>query len=158
MANEYNGTADGSDLRIGVVVSRWNSEITESLLRGAQRALVASGVPDEAVTIVRVPGAWEIPFAARELARRQQTDAIVALGCVIKGETAHFEYVADAAMEGIRAVSLEIGIPIACGILAVYSEEEAVERSRDDEENKGSEAALAAVEMATLVHKLRSTF
>lgn len=155
MAKEYRGTTDAaSGLRIGIVVSRWNSEITESLLRGAQRALIAAGIADDSIMIVRVPGAWEIPLAARELATK--VDAVVALGCVIKGETAHFEYVADAAMEGIRSVSLETGIPVTCGILAVYTEEQALERSRDDEENKGSEAALAAVEMATLLHQLRS--
>jgi 6,7-dimethyl-8-ribityllumazine synthase len=154
---EFQGNTDGRGLRIGIVVSRWNSQVTESLLRGALRALIASDISEERIAVVRVPGAWEIPIAAKELARSNSYDAIVALGCVIKGATAHFEYVADAAMEGIRAVSLELGMPITCGILATYTEEQALERAGDNEENKGSEAALSAIEMATLLRTLRKS-
>ena len=154
---EFQGKTDGRGLRIGIVVSRWNSSITESLLRGALRALIASEVADNNITIVRVPGAWEIPTAARELAEQQSYDALVALGCVIKGDTAHFEYVAGAAMEGIRRVSLDHGIPVTCGILTTYTEEQAKERAQDNEENKGSEAALSAIEMATLLYSLRKS-
>lgn len=157
MATEYQGITEGSALRIGIVVSRWNRDITESLLRGALRALIASGVTEDGVTIVRVPGAWEIPLAAKILAKHTTPDAIVALGCVIKGETAHFEYVADAAMEGIRKVSLELEIPITCGILATYTEEQALLRSGNNEDNKGTEAAFAAIEMATLSRSLRKS-
>jgi 6,7-dimethyl-8-ribityllumazine synthase len=154
---EFQGKNEGRDLRIGIVVSRWNNVITESLLRGALRALIASDVAEDAITVVHVPGAWEIPLAAKKLARHKEYDAIVALGCVIKGETAHFEYVANAAMTGIREVSLELGIPITCGILAAYTEEQALERAGDNEDNKGSEAALSAIEMSTMLHALRKS-
>lgn len=152
---EFQGKTEGKGLRVGIVVSRWNSNITESLLRGALRALIASDVSEDNITVVRVPGAWEIPLAAKKLAANGDFHAIVALGCVIKGDTAHFEYVSDAAMEGIRAVSLELGIPITCGILTTYTEEQALARAGDDEENKGSEAALSAIEMATLLQAMR---
>ena len=152
---EFQGKNEGQGLRIGVVVSRWNSSVTEGLLRGTLRALIASDVPEEQITVVRVPGAWEIPLAAKELAAHGHYDALVALACVIKGETAHFEYVSEAAMHGIREVSLELGIPITCGILSTYTEEQATARSADNEENKGSEAALSAIEMATLVQAMR---
>jgi 6,7-dimethyl-8-ribityllumazine synthase len=151
---EFQGKNDGPGLRIGIVVSRWNSNITESLLRGALRALIASDVADDSITVVRVPGAWEIPLAAKQLASSANYDAIIALGCVIKGETAHFEYISEAAMEGIRNVSLELQIPITCGILTTYTEEQALDRAGDNEDNKGSEAALSAIEMSRLFHMI----
>jgi len=154
---EFQGKNNGLGLRIGIVVSRWNSNITESLLRGALRALIASDVAEDAITVVRVPGAWEIPLAAKQLASQGDYNAIVALGCVIKGETAHFEYVSEAAMKGIREVSLEHGIPITCGILTTYTEEQALDRAGNNEDNKGSEAALTAIEMSTLLHSLRKS-
>ena len=149
---EFQGKNDGRDLRIGIVVSRWNSNITEGLLRGALRALIASDVAEDSITVVRVPGAWEIPLAAKQLATSARYNAIVALGCVIKGETAHFEYISAAALEGIRKVSLELQIPITCGILTTYTEEQALDRAGDNEDNKGSEAALSAIEMSRLFH------
>jgi 6,7-dimethyl-8-ribityllumazine synthase len=153
---ELQGNNEGLGLRIGIVVSRWNSNITESLLRGAIRALIASNVAEDAITIVRVPGAWEIPLAAKQLASLGDYHAVIALGCVIKGETAHFEYVSEAAMNGIREVSLEFGIPITCGILTTYTEDQALDRAGDNEDNKGSEAALSAIEMAALLTTLRN--
>lgn len=151
----FRGNTDGTGLRIGIVVSRWNSDITGSLQRGAERALLACGVAESDIIIAEVPGAFEIPLASAELASSGKVDGIVALGCVIKGETAHFEYVSDAAMQGIRVVSLKYLIPVTCGILTSYTIEQALERAGDDEHNKGSEAALAAIEMAQLQKMLR---
>lgn len=151
----FRGNTDGAGLRIGIVVSRWNSDITDSLRRGAERALLACGVAEGDIVIVDVPGAFEIPIACAELASLEKVDGIVALGCVVKGETAHFEYVSDAAMQGIREVALQYLIPITCGILTSYTMEQAIERAGDNEDNKGSEAALAAIEMAQLQKMLR---
>ena len=151
----FRGNTDGAGLRIGIVVSRWNSDITGSLRRGAERALMACGVTESDIIIAEVPGAFEIPIACAELASSGKVDAIAALGCVIKGETAHFEYVSDAAMQGIREVALQYLIPVTCGILTSYTMEQALERAGDNEDNKGSEAALAAIEMAQLQKMLR---
>src|SRR5260221_4894119 len=133
MTNDY---ISGSGLKIGIVVSRFNSEITEGLLRGAMRALLASEVSEADITTLEVPGAFEIPFALGRIASRAKFDALIALGCVIKGETAHFEYIADSAIRGIVTMSEKYGIPISCGVLTTYSEEQAMNRSADDEENK----------------------
>jgi 6,7-dimethyl-8-ribityllumazine synthase len=151
----FRGNTDGTGLRIAIVVSRWNSDITGSLQRGAERALLACGIAEGDIMIAEVPGAVEIPLACAELASLAKVDAIVALGCVIKGETAHFEYVSDAAMQGIREVALQYLIPVTCGILTSYTMEQALERAGDNEDNKGSEAALAAIEMAQLQKMLR---
>lgn len=151
----FRGNTDGAGLRIGIVVSRWNSDITGSLRRGAERALLACGTAETDIIIAEVPGAFEIPIACAELASSGKVDAIAALGCVIKGETAHFEYVSDAAMQGIREVALQYLIPVTCGILTSYTMEQALERAGDNEDNKGSEAALAAIEMAQLQKMLR---
>jgi 6,7-dimethyl-8-ribityllumazine synthase len=144
------GLHNAKGLKIGIVVSRWNRDITESLRRGAERALIACGADMGDITVVEVPGAFEIPLACSLLASQKTVDAIVALGCIIKGDTAHFEHVAHSAMEGIREVSLKYDLPVTCGILTTYTEEQALARAGDDEENKGSEAALTAIEMASL--------
>src|SRR4051794_21296770 len=109
------GRLDASGLKIGIVVSRWNREITDSLLRGAERAFIAMGASMDQVVVAEVPGAFEIPVACKALAE-SGVDVIVALGCVIKGDTAHFEYVSAAAIHGIERVSQDFGIPIGCGI------------------------------------------
>src|SRR5688500_62413 len=114
MSHLYKGNLNEEGLSIAIVVSRWNPEITESLRRGALRALVAYNIPEERVIIVEVPGAFEIPIACDLVAEHNDVDAIIALGCVIKGDTAHFEYVSDAAMQGIREVALKHGLPITC--------------------------------------------
>jgi len=147
------GSLDGSELRIGIVVSRWNREITDALLDGAVRALVACSADFDRVTILEVPGALEIPVATAELAENAM-DAIIAIGCVIKGETAHFDHVSRLALDGIAAVSAEYRIPVACGILTVYDLDQAKERSGIDEGNAGSQAALTAVETANLLRSL----
>jgi 6,7-dimethyl-8-ribityllumazine synthase len=155
MSKRIKGSNSGKGLRIGIVVSRFNSEITQGLLRGAMRALIASEIGEADIATVEVPGAFEIPFALEVMAGSKKYDALIALGCVIKGETAHFEYISNAAMRGIAAVQEKYGIPVSCGVLTTYTEEQAIMRSRDNEENKGSEAAFTAIEMANLAKLLR---
>lgn len=136
--------------RFAIVVSRFNGEITGGLLRGARMELAAAGVADGDVVVVHVPGAFELPLAALKLARSRRFDAVIALGALIKGDTMHFEYIAAAATEGIARASLDSGIPIAFGVLTTLSEAQALERSQDDDSNKGREAAAAALDMAAL--------
>ena len=140
--------------RFAIVVSRFNGEITEGLLKGARACLREAAVRDEDVTIVRVPGAFEIPIAAQKLAESGTYDAVICLGCLIKGETMHFEYLAEAASHGITQAAAVTGVPIAFGVLTTMTEEQAVERSAEGPGNKGREAAAAAVEMATLFRRL----
>jgi 6,7-dimethyl-8-ribityllumazine synthase len=140
--------------RFAVVVSRFNEEITEGLLAGARRALAEAQVPDDHVTIVRVPGSFEVPLTALRLARTERFSAIVCLGCLIKGETMHFEYLAEATCQGIAAASRETGVPMAFGVLTALTVEQAQARAGDTPDNKGREAARAAIEMATLFHLL----
>jgi 6,7-dimethyl-8-ribityllumazine synthase len=140
--------------RFAIVVSRFNEEITEGLLRGARERLAEASVSDDEVTIIRVPGAFEIPIVAQRLGESGEYDAIVCLGCLIKGETMHFEYIAEAASHGIMQAAAATGIPMAFGVLTTLTEEQAVERSRSGPDNKGREAAAAALEMAKLFRKL----
>jgi 6,7-dimethyl-8-ribityllumazine synthase len=151
---ELEGTADAAGCRFAIVVSRFNEDVTEGLLRGAQAALAEASVAADAVTVVRVPGAYELPFASLKLAQGGSYDAVIALGCLIKGDTMHFEYIADAASHGLMQVSLETGVPVAFGLLTTLTEEQAVERSQDGPGNKGREAAQAAVRMATLARRI----
>ena len=140
--------------RFAIVVSRFNEEITDGLLRGAREVFSEASVRDEDLTIVRVPGAFEIPIAAQRLAESGDYDAIVCLGCLIKGDTMHFEYIAEAASHGIVQAAAATGIPMAFGVLTTMTEEQAVERSGTGPGNKGREAAAAAMEMATLFRRL----
>ena len=116
--------------------------------------LEAYGINESNITVVEVPGAFEIPFALDRLASGSTYNALIAIGCVIKGETAHFEYISESVMDGIARVSAAHNIPIACGVLTTYTDEQAIARSSDNEENKGSEAALAAIEMGNLAIQL----
>ena len=140
--------------RFAIVVSRFNEEITEGLLQGARKRLADASVPDENVTVVRVPGAFEIPIAGQRLGESGEYDAIICLGCLIKGETMHFEYIAEAASHGIMQAAAATGVPMAFGVLTALTQQQAVERSQSGPDNKGSEAAAAALEMATLFRKL----
>ena len=140
--------------RFAIVVSRFNEEITEGLLNGAREVFSEASVREEDLTIVRVPGAFEIPIAAQRLAESGDYDAIVCLGCLIKGDTMHFEYIAEAASQGIVQAAAATGVPMAFGVLTTMTEEQAVERSGTGAGNKGREAAAAALEMATLFRKL----
>jgi 6,7-dimethyl-8-ribityllumazine synthase len=140
--------ADG--LRFAIVVSRFNDFVTNRLEAGAVEALKTSGVRVENISVVKVPGAFEIPFAAKRAAREGKFDAVVCLGCLIRGATPHFEYIAAAASQGIMAASVDTGVPMTFGVLTTNSVEEAMERAIDGPSNKGWEAAMAAIEMATL--------
>jgi 6,7-dimethyl-8-ribityllumazine synthase len=155
MPREINGSLDGSGLRIGLVVARFNAYITERLLAGALRALADSNVEDADVTVVRVPGAFEVPLAARELAGSGAVDAVVCLAAVIRGETPHFEFVAQSAADGIAKTMLDVGLPISFGVLTTNTVEQAVERSDEGQGNKGAEAVQTAIEMLHVQRAIR---
>ena len=152
---EIQGSRSGRGCRFAIVASRFNEEITDGLLRGARHALAESSVLDQDVTIVRVPGAFEIPVTALRTAETGEFDAVICIGCVIKGETMQFEYIASATCQGIAEAATATGIPMALGVLTTLTEEQALARAADGPENKGREAALAAVEMATLFRELQ---
>jgi 6,7-dimethyl-8-ribityllumazine synthase len=142
--------------RYAVLVSRWNPRITDALVDGAKRALIGNGVGAGEIDVVRVPGAWELPLAARELALAGRHAALIALGCVVRGDTRHYEHVADLCAQGLARVALDAGIPVANGVLAVEMLEDAEIRAGGSHGNKGEEAALAALEMASLIVALRA--
>ncbi len=148
---ELQGGRTATGHRFAIVVSRFNAPITDGLLGGALSALAEAEVAQEDVAVVRVPGAFEIPLTARALAETGQFDAVICLGCLIKGDTMHFEYIAEAATHGIARASAETGVPMAFGVLTTLTEAQAIVRSEPGPENKGREAALAAVEMTTLL-------
>jgi 6,7-dimethyl-8-ribityllumazine synthase len=140
--------------RFALVVSKYNDFVTDRLQNGALEALRGAGVPDADITIVRVPGAFEIPIAAQHAAETGRFQAIVCLGCVIRGETPHFEYICSAVAHGLTASAAATGVPMAFGVLTTNSVEEALARAGDGPDNKGREAALAALEMADVVAAL----
>jgi 6,7-dimethyl-8-ribityllumazine synthase len=150
MTQHLAGSRDAAGCRFAIVVSRFNEDITRGLLTGALSALGEAGVRDPDITVVHVPGAFEIPVTARHLAEAGGLDAIIALGCLIKGDTMHFEYIASAAAQGIMDVSTGTGVPVAFGVLTTLTDAQAEARAADGPDNKGREAALAAIEMATL--------
>ena len=152
--NELRGSHTAPGCRFAIVVSRFNEEVTVGLLKGARQALAAASVRDEDVTIVHVPGAFDVPVAALRAAETGRFDAVICLGCLIKGETMHFEYIAGAACQAIAAAAAATGVPIALGVLTTLTEEQAMERAGEGPGNKGREAALAAIEMATLFREL----
>jgi 6,7-dimethyl-8-ribityllumazine synthase len=140
--------------RFALVVGRWNSFVVDHLLEGAVDALRRHGIANSQMTIVRVPGAFEIPLVCKKAAQSGNYDAIVALGAVIRGGTPHFEYVAGECIKGLSQVSMDSGIPVAFGVLTVDSIEQAIERSGSKAGNKGEEAALSALEMISLLDNL----
>ncbi len=142
-------------LSFAVIAARFNSVITERLLSGALDALARTGCSDSDVEVVKVPGSWELPLVARELARQKRHDAIICLGAVIRGETPHFDYVASEAAKGIGHASLESGIPIAFGVLTCNTLEQAIDRAGGKGGNKGVDAAMTAIEMGHLMRQLR---
>ena len=144
------GTNRGAGLKFAIVVARFNDFVTERLEAGAVEALVSAGVSNQDISIIKVPGAFEIPFAARQAAQQGRFAAVICLGCLIRGATAHFEYIAAAASQGIMDASIATGVPMTFGVLTTNSREEALERAVPGPANKGWEAAVAAVEMATL--------
>ena len=154
MVEIIEGDQNTKGLRIGVVVSRFNDFITSNLLTGALDTFKESGVADDDLKVVRVPGAFEIPQAAKKLCSSGSFDAIVGLGCVIRGETSHYDYICNEASRGIGQLGLDFKIPVLFGVLTTENLEQAVARSGPDSSNKGRETALAAIEMATLYKKL----
>jgi 6,7-dimethyl-8-ribityllumazine synthase len=154
MMRTIEGTFDARDLRVGIVASRFNEAITKRLVEGASDCLIRHGVPDDSVTLVWVPGAFEIPAAAKRLIASGEVDALVCVGVVIRGETAHFDYVAGHAMNGIGALAVETGVPIGAGILTTENTAQAEDRAGGKMGNKGFEAAMAAIEMAGLYSRL----
>lgn len=140
--------------RYAIVVARFNSFVVEALLEGAIDALVRHGVDAKDILVYRVPGAWELPVAAKRLADKGGVDAIITLGAVIRGGTAHFEYVAGEAAKGIASVQNSTGIPVTFGVLTVDTIEQAIERSGTKAGNKGAEAAMTAMEMVSLFKQL----
>ncbi len=140
--------------RFAILASRWNPGITEALVQGAERALREHGVDDQQVDTIRVPGAWELPVIAQALAAAGRHSALIALGCVVRGETRHYEQVADECARGLMRVSLDHSLPVANGVLAVEMHADALARAGGVHGNKGEEAALAALEMSSLLHAL----
>ncbi|MBJ7282240.1 MAG: 6,7-dimethyl-8-ribityllumazine synthase [Acidimicrobiia bacterium] len=147
---------DASTLRIAVVVSRFNDDITGALLDGALSTLREAGLPEEGLTLVSVPGAFELPVTANALASRGDCDAVICLGAVIRGDTPHFDYVAVEAAAGLMDASLYTGIPIIFGVLTVDTRSQAIDRVGGSEGHKGEEAAATAIEMANLIKRITS--
>lgn len=153
--SHYEGDLRAPDgARFAIIASRWNPRITDVLVAGARASLAGNGVGEDAIDVVRVPGAWEIPWAAGRLAAAGDHAAIIALGCVIRGDTRHYEHVADRCAEGLMRVQLDTGVPVLNGVLAVERIEDAEARAGGSHGNKGEEAALAAIEMAHLLAQL----
>lgn len=145
------GTFQNADARYAIAVGRFNSFVVESLLSGALDALKRHGVSDSNITIIRVPGAWELPLIAKKLVATAKYDAIIALGAVIRGGTPHFDFVAGECAKGLGVVSLDSGLPISFGVLTVDSIEQAIERSGTKAGNKGADAAMVAIEMISVM-------
>jgi 6,7-dimethyl-8-ribityllumazine synthase len=145
---------DAQGLRFAIVVSRFNPTVTRRLRDGAVEALTVAGAASDAIEVFEVPGAFEIPFAARTVAATKRFNAVVCLGCLIRGATPHFEYISSAVSSGITAAAGDTGVYMAFGVLTTNTPEEALERAAPDETNKGWEAAVAAIEMARLVRQV----
>ena len=141
-------------IRIGIVVSRFNEFITQQMLNGAIDALTRHGAEDENIQIIKVPGAFEIPYAAALMARQKRYDTIICLGAVIRGETPHFEYISAEVTKGIAQIALDTSIPIIYGVITTESIEQAIERAGTKAGNKGWDAAMAAIEMVDLYRKM----
>jgi 6,7-dimethyl-8-ribityllumazine synthase len=150
----FEGELQAKGLTFAIVVSRFNDFITNKLLDGAVDALLRHGASEKDMDIIKVPGSFEIPLAAKKLAANKQYSAIICLGTIIRGATPHFEYVSAEATKGIASVSLETGVPISFGVLTTDTIEQAVERAGAKSGNKGWDAALVAIEMAQLLKKL----
>jgi 6,7-dimethyl-8-ribityllumazine synthase len=148
------GNLTSSGLRFAIVASRVNEFITNRLLAGTLDALERTGTAESDIAVVRVPGSFEIPLAAKRLAQSKKYDAIICLGTLIRGETPHFEYISNEVTKGIASVSLEAGIPLAYGVLTADSVEQAIDRAGLKSGNKGFEAAMSAIEMANLLKQL----
>ena len=154
MSVEFQGGMNGEGLRVGIVVATFNEFITSKLLDGAQAALARHGVRDDDVSVVSVPGSFELPLVAKKLAESGQHDAVICLGAVIRGETDHYEHVAGEAAKGIANAGLNSGVPVIFGVLTTDTLEQAINRAGGKQGNNGYGAGLAAIEMANLMRAL----
>ena len=154
MAKNYAGQLDGRGQNIAIIVSRFNSFISERLVEGALDALTRHGVLDDDISLFRVPGAFEIPLMAQKLAGSKKFDAIICLGAVIRGATPHFDYVSAEVSKGVAGVSLDKGLPVIFGVLTTDNIEQAIERAGTKAGNKGFDAALSAIEMVNLLQSI----
>jgi 6,7-dimethyl-8-ribityllumazine synthase len=156
MPKVYEGTLVATGLRFGIVVSRFNEFITSKLLEGALDALRRHGASEKNIEVAWVPGAFEIPLVADRMASSGKYDAVIALGCVIRGATSHYDYVCNEVSKGVAAASLRHQLPVMFGVLTTDTIEQAVERAGTKAGNKGWEAAVGAIEMASLMHQLQA--
>ena len=154
MSNIIEGKLDAKGLRVGLLVSRFNSFVSERLVEGAIDALLRHGGEQEDISVVRVPGAFEIPPTAKQMAESGRYDAIVCIGAVIRGATPHFEYVSAEVSKGVASVAIDSGVPVTFGVLTTDTIEQAIERAGSKAGNKGFDAAMAAIEMANLYKAL----
>jgi 6,7-dimethyl-8-ribityllumazine synthase len=150
----WEGDLSAAGMRFAIVIARFNSFITDRLLSGCLDALRRSGASMENVELAKVPGSWEMPVVARQLASQKRFDAIICLGAVIRGDTPHFDYVAGQAAGGLAQIAAETGVPVAFGVLTTNTVEQAVDRAGAKSGNKGYDAAMTAIEMASLLRKL----
>lgn len=156
MSQTIEGNLDAKGMKFAIVVSRFNSFVTEKLLEGALGALKRTGANDADIDIVRVPGAWEMPLVVKALANQKRHDAVIALGAVIRGDTPHFDYVAGECARHLSAIPVETGMPVAFGVLTTNTVEQAIDRSGAKAGNKGFDAALSAIEMVDVMRRLRA--
>jgi len=154
MGQTFEGSLNGGGLKIAIVATRWNDFIVERLVAGAKTCLARHGVSEQQIDIAMAPGAYEVAFTAKKLAQTGRYHGIVALGCVIKGATPHFDYVSGEAATGIAAAARDTGVPISFGVLTVNTIEQAIERAGTKAGNKGEEAALATIEMINLIRSI----
>jgi 6,7-dimethyl-8-ribityllumazine synthase len=154
MTGFFEGSLDASQVRVAVVVSRFNENVTERLLTGALTSLDRMGQSETQRTVIRVPGAWELPLAAAHAARSGRVDAVVALGALVRGATPHFDHIASQASAGLAAVARDTGVPVGFGLLTTETLEQALDRAGGKAGNKGAEAAAAAVEMVQLLRRM----
>lgn len=154
MTTVYTGRLDGAGMRIALVCARFNDLITERLLAGATDALVRHGVDEASISVAWVPGAFELPLVARQLAASREMDAVVCLGAVIRGSTGHYEQVANSMTAGVARAALDSGVPVVFGVLTTDTIEQAIERAGTKAGNKGAEAAVTAIEMVDLLRQL----
>jgi len=155
MGDVMEGVFDARGLKFAIVVARFNGFITDRLLAGALDALIRTGGSADDIDVVKVPGAWELPLTVKALAASKRYDAIIALGAVIRGETPHFDYVAGESTSGLARVATETGVPVAMGVLTTNTVEQAINRAGAKSGNKGFDAAMTAIEMASLVRRMR---
>jgi 6,7-dimethyl-8-ribityllumazine synthase len=154
MAKKYVGRLVAEELRFGIVVSRWNSIITERMLEGALDTLIRHGADEEQIETAYVPGTWEIPVVAQKMARSGKYQAVICIGCLIRGETPHFDYLAGGVTSSLAGIAMQTGLPVTYGVITVESLEQGLERAGSKAGNKGAEAAEAAIEMANLMRML----